>query len=121
MNRIIAEYLGVSLIIGTVACSDGSPSAPEAQVVPSSPAGLVISNPHPNSTTARVNGTRASLATSAEPNVALVSMEPGSQPDALSVAVRNITTGGAARSVDVIDGGFDPVAVEARVGDELEL
>ncbi|MEP6508021.1 MAG: Ig-like domain-containing protein [Gemmatimonadales bacterium] len=121
MNGIIAKYLVVSLIIGTVACSDGSPSAPEAQVVPSSPGGLVISNPHTNSTTARLNGIHASLAASAEPNVALVSMEPGSAPDAISVAVRNFTMGGAARSVDVIDGGFDPVAVEAQVGDEIEL
>jgi len=41
--------------------------------------------------------------------VAYVSEAPKTFPEALSVSIRNQTTGGPSRSVEVIDGGFDPV------------
>jgi hypothetical protein len=52
--------------------------------------------------------------------VAYVSLPPGTFPDAEDVAIRNPRTG-RTRTVPVQDGGFDPVPVEAKPDDTLEL
>jgi len=54
-------------------------------------------------------------------SVAYVSAAPGTFPDAASAAIRNQTRNGASQSVQVIDGGFDPVGISADVGDELSM
>jgi len=48
-------------------------------------------------------------------------MEPGTFPSAVTIEIRNRTTGGASRLIPVIDGGFDPVQIEAREGDLLAM
>jgi dipeptidyl aminopeptidase/acylaminoacyl peptidase len=54
--------------------------------------------------------------------VTLVSLPPGTLSHAVSVEIRNLTTGGApVGPVPIVDGGFDPVGVPARVGDRIEL
>ncbi len=54
--------------------------------------------------------------------LAYVSLPPGTLATAVSVRIRNLTTGGEATAPEpIVDGGFDPVAVWASVGDRLAL
>ena len=54
--------------------------------------------------------------------VTYVSLPPGTLPNAVSVRIQNLTTGGSAtQPIPIVEGGFDPVAVPARAGDRLEL
>ena len=55
------------------------------------------------------------------PSVSYVSVVPGWLPDAVRVDIRNTTSGTVIPSVQVVDDGFDPVAIPASVGDRLEL
>jgi WD40 repeat protein len=56
-------------------------------------------------------------------SVAYVSAVPGTFtfPIAVSAVVRNKTRAGPPRSVQMIDGGFDPIDIDAEVGDELSI
>jgi alpha-tubulin suppressor-like RCC1 family protein len=69
--------------------------------------------------TASLN-TDPSTSSAADDSVSFVSLQPGALPDADSVRIVNLTSG-ASVSVLVYDGGFDPVAVQAVVGDTLEI
>ena len=54
--------------------------------------------------------------------VVFVSLPPGTLANAVSVRIRNLTTGGEVTPpVPILGGGFDPVAVPASAGDRLEL
>jgi hypothetical protein len=61
------------------------------------------------------------VGTAGSETAAYVSLPTGTLPHMVSVLIRNTTTGSAASSIPVIDGGFDPVPVAGSVGDELEL
>ena len=50
-------------------------------------------------------------------DVSYVSLAPGSAPGRDSVEVRNLGTGTIV-AAPMIDGGFDPIAIPASVGDE---
>jgi hypothetical protein len=50
-----------------------------------------------------------------------VSAEPGTISNGLVVKINNESLGGPKVTAQVIDGGFDPVPVPARVGDKLSL
>jgi alpha-tubulin suppressor-like RCC1 family protein len=81
-------------------------------------AGLVVSEPQ------SVAGSAAAAvaATTSEHGSAFVSMEPGALPQAVSVEIRNVTTGGPPSDpIPVYEGGFDPIAVPASAGDRLEI
>lgn len=52
--------------------------------------------------------------------VSFVSLEPGSLPEANSVRILNLASG-ASVSIPLLEGGFDPVAIPAAVGDTLEI
>lgn len=101
-HRVIA--LTVTLAIGSAACFDKDPSGPVHVLGPGAPPGVVVSN-------ARVTASA----------LAYVSAVPGTFPGASSAAVRNWTRNSATQFVELIDGGFDPVAIEAAAGDELSL
>jgi hypothetical protein len=71
-----------------------------------------------------VSVSAATIARIAEADIAetWVSLPPGSLPGIGSVRIRNLTTGGTPTNpIPLVDGGFDPVPVPARAGDELEL
>jgi hypothetical protein len=101
-HRVVA--LTVALAIGSAACSDDGPSAPAHVVGPHPPSGVVVSNPQVSART-----------------LVYASAVPGTFPGAASAAVRNWTRNGASQFVELIDGGFDPVAIDAAAGDELSL
>ncbi len=121
MNRIISTSLIISLALGALACSEGAPTDPDKTTIVAEPAGMVISNVQSSATTAGVAGARGSAATSNETGIAYVSAAPQTFPDAVDVRIRNRTTGGAPVLTKVIDGGFDPVQIQARPGDALEI
>jgi Bacterial Ig-like domain len=120
MNRIIAASLIVPLALGAAACSD-HPASPDNTTTAHEPPGIVISDAQLSSIAASATAASGSIAISSETSVAYVSVAPQTFPGAVTVEIRNRTTGGAARLVQVIDGGFDPVPIEARAGDVLEL
>ena len=122
---------GLSLMI--LACSDTSPvepaSAPnppvEASPVEAQPADLVVSDPFPAPQTSSASATaevgRGSVA-SQDAEVTYVSLPPGSEPNGVSVTIRNVTSNALpTQPRPFLDGGFDPVRVVARAGDQLEL
>lgn len=53
-------------------------------------------------------------------NVAYISLPPGAVPNGIAITIRHRVTGSAI-TVPMVDGGFDPVAIEATAGDVLEL
>lgn len=97
--RTTIAALAVAITVGTLACSDKHPAAPD-DAIPDLPTGIFVSN--------------ASA-------LAYVAAVPGRFPGAASAAVRNETRGGATQPVQLADGGFDPVGIEAAAGDELSL
>jgi len=62
----------------------------------------------------------SSMSLSADAVVVYVSLPPGSVPGGTTAVVRNVATG-ASIAVPVADGGFDPVAIAASVGDKLAI
>src|SRR5688572_17099968 len=119
MRRTTVIALSVAAAVGAAACSDRSPSGPgDMKLNP--PQGMVVSNPSVSAGTAVSTELRSSAVASANTQ-AYVSAEPGTFPDAVSVSLRNETKATISQSAVVIDGGFDPVAVNADEGDELSL
>lgn len=97
--RTTIAALAVAITVGTLACYDKHPAAPD-DAIPDLPTGVFVSN--------------ASA-------LAYVAAVPGTFPGAASAAIRNQTRQGATKSVQLADGGFDPVGIEAATGDELSL
>ncbi len=117
MKQIISTSVIASLVIGAAACSDGNPSAPDNQ----EPPGVVISNSQLRPPAASVAGTQTANVVSEQSSVAYVSAEPGTYPDSTRISIRNLTSNSLTTTVKVINGGFDPVAIQGIAGDLLEL
>jgi hypothetical protein len=105
----------VAAIVGS--CGDGpgrlqDPNEPEE---PTQPAGLTVSEP----VEAGVAPSPGALASSMA-RVAYVSACPGTFPNAETITLTNLRTG-ESRSVTPVNGGFDPVGLEAEAGDEIEI
>ena len=111
-----------------VACADQrlvTPLSDAGAVVHATPAGLVISEPL-RLAGLRTTGSTASAAeasaVASNVEVVYVSLPSGSLPSAVSLTIRNVSTGTAPTPlIPIRDGGFDPVAVVAGSGHELEL
>lgn len=99
--RNTLTVLTLAVAIGIPACSDKNPAAPD-DAISNPPSGMVVSNAQAGSGT-----------------IAYVSAVPGTFPWAASVAVRNQTRGGASQRIGLIDGGLDPVRIEAAADDKL--
>jgi len=92
-------------------------SGPSAGPPPTLP-GLVVSTPVQLSA---VQGrARVSAASPASAGVAYVSLAPGSVPDGRQATITNLATTQSVMTV-VVDGGFDPVAIPASIGDTLQV
>jgi hypothetical protein len=109
--------LALALAASLTSCGDGPTDVPDAEQLP----GLTISDPITApagaSAFAAVH-TRGSSAAAA--HVVYVSASPGTFPDAETITITN-TTNGQAETVTPLDGGFDPVPLEAEPGDEVEI
>lgn len=109
---------GGALVVSAIlsfACSDASlgPSGPGEDV----PATAVVVS---DAITPADPSVSASLLRGAE-GVTYVSLAPGTYADAVSVVIRNVTRNLTLPRVWIVDGGFDPVSVQAVSGDHLEL
>lgn len=114
-TRLLAAAAAVLLVWG---CSDRgeSPVGSTDDVEVTVRAGLVVSEPVDGS------GSTVSGAATEGADVTYVSAQPGTFPNAVSVQIRNVTTDDPLSApVPVVEGGFDPVAVQASVGDRLGL
>ena len=103
-----------ALLVWTAACSDGSGPGESLTPVVTLP-GLIVSAP--------VLGLAASTAAlapaaSLDGSSVYVSMSPGSVPTGLQATIRHQASGLSVTTA-VVDGGFDPVALAATLGDTL--
>jgi Tol biopolymer transport system component len=77
-------------------------------------AALIVSGPTLAATASAFGSTEVSMT--------YISLPPGTLPLAVSVRVRNRTSGEPATPpIAIVDGGFDPIAIGASAGDVLEL
>lgn len=139
MRQTAAKFLRVArasipLVVILAACNDvperlagpdapgpsnpSAPSQPPGSAPPISPhdalPGLIVSDPTPPDA-----GSRASRRAE---EMVYVSLSPGALADGLYIRLSNATTStGTSVLIPVVDGGWDPVAVVASVGDELRL
>jgi alpha-tubulin suppressor-like RCC1 family protein len=128
-RRIQLLFTRSALTLLLAACSDrplGTPTSlsdPSAEVAP---AELVVSDPARDAgefeATRQPGLSGSTPRSSAGSEIAYVSLAAGGLPAAIAVTIRNHTTGAASslRS-PVVNGGFDPIAVAASAGDEIEL
>ena len=84
---------------------------------------LILSNPMPSPTASARRQRTASVAAASAAgadSVVYASLLPGTAPGGVTATVRALQSS-AAVTTDVQDGGFDPVAVTARVGDTVDI
>lgn len=122
--------LAAILMIWPAACRDSGPLEPlpdavpdltseEGPVVVSEPGWLVVTARTGEQAPQQVVGA-ASSGSTADDLVSYVSFPPETYPEADSTRIVNTNNGFAVTGL-VVDGGLDPVAVEAEVGDVLEI
>jgi alpha-tubulin suppressor-like RCC1 family protein len=96
-----------------LACSDAQgPSQP-----PITPAAFIVSNPVQPLEPAVTGG---SAGATVEPTVVYISLPPGTIPSGTTATIRDLRTGGSV-TAQLVDGGFDPVALPAVEGDTIAI
>ena len=110
MNSTLMGRAGwtVVLVLG-LACSD-SPTDPEDPAPPLAPSPFLVSNPAESPAAGRGGQFTESW----------VSLPPGALPEAQAVLVDNPRAGSSV-TAQVVNGGFDPVALAAAEGDTLDF
>jgi len=115
-----SPFLIVAVAITSLQCSDPGAVAPADVVLDPTPIkGMVISNPHASATRAAIGENRA--LTSAADEIAYVSLAPKTLPNASRIQIQNRNRDFPASLVSVVDGGFDPVMIQANAHDSLDL
>ncbi len=119
-----SRALGAALLIAALAvsgCSDRSPTVP---VVHGIDGQFIVSAPTipPATVAGSYSAGNAALAdrVSSGAPLAYISLQPKAAPDGATAAILNRATGEFLTAL-MEDGGFDPVAISARVGDELSI
>ena len=115
-HRRSAIALVMAAALLAACASDGPLAGTPPTPLPPSP--FLVSNPQGAPLAAA--GTRVQRSPQAGSTVAWVSLPPGSLPSANAVTIHDPRTGAQAVAL-VTDGGFDPVAVSAGVGDTLDF
>src|SRR5258705_2428728 len=114
-----AFLAGVALF---AACSDSAgPNPPPPPPPP--PPGLIVSNPIPVGAVATAGNaavSRSPASPAAADSIVYVSVTPGTAPGGSRATIRRLGSADAL-TTDVLDGGFDPLAIAARVGDSIEV
>lgn len=114
--RTASFSMALVVVLGTLsACSDAATGPGADRREPISLPGVTVSEAIP--------GTAGGPAGASAPSeVAYIALPPGTLSGIESVTIRNLTAGSPATApIPVVDGGFDPVAVPADPGDELEI
>ena len=115
MKKIVTAAISTILLAASASCSD-STSGP-AMEDPPLPEGMAVSDP----VTARGVSASAGFSAASDEAVAYISASPGTFPDARSGTLSNSASTGSSVAVRIVEGGFDPVAIPAKAGDELRL
>ena len=120
--RIANAAWRVSAMLVLIGCSEDSPTSPprenlSTRVVVSAPFAHSVS---PLAAASGVAPSGAGFLAAAADSLVYVSVAPGTIPDCENATVLNLVRG---QSLDVAcaDGGFDPQALAAKVGDTLEV
>ena len=100
--------IALAAVAGLTGCAD-SPAGPGAQAGAELGSGLVISEPVPV----------AALATDTE-GLTYISARPGTFPEGITATITNLANGEAV-TVEIVDGGYDPVGLKASPYNELEI
>ncbi len=119
MKRIaVARSMVLAVLLAWAAgCTDTSGPGGNKPLVADSLPSLIVSGPVRGP--GGVGSVTASAArASGSGSVAYVSLPPGSVPTGLAATIRDLATGLVVTTV-VVDGGFDPVAIAASIGDTL--
>jgi Big-like domain-containing protein/WD40 repeat protein len=111
-----------TLVLLLLGCSDHLPTAPVSDSLSGS---VVVSGPTAQvtapSTSAAFNTPAAVTATAGSVEfVVYVSLPPGAVPGSDTATIRNLATR-QSLAVPMVNGGFDPMAVAANVGDTLTV
>ena len=101
--------IALAAAAGLTGCADG-PAGPDAQAGAEMGPGLSISEPVRSG---------AALASGTE-DLAYISASPGTFPDGISATITNLANGETV-TVEIVDGGLDPVALKASPSNELEI
>jgi hypothetical protein len=102
-----------------VSCSDRGASEPVQQVETTPLQQLVVSEPQAASVNSgAVHGTVMSVDL---PRYAWISAKPGTLPNAIRAQIENRNKDVESSLVSVVNGGFDPVGIEAEAGDTLDV
>jgi hypothetical protein len=120
MKRLPSGFAVAAIALVGLQCTDAGVSGPGAATNGSTPlTGLVISNSH--TAPSAVGVARASASVTDNAAVVFVSLAPGTLPGAVEIEIENRTHPSPASFVPIVDGGFDPVRVQASEGDTLAL
>src|SRR2546426_571531 len=103
-----------------VACSGDRSPAGVGNPPPPPPQGLAVSNPVPVLSPSLQRAGTLALAGSGGDDLVYVSLSPGTVANGAKAKVGNLASSASLTTL-VFDGGFDPVAVRAQVGDSLEV
>jgi alpha-tubulin suppressor-like RCC1 family protein len=112
--------VAVTAIMGG-GCRDDSITIPKTSTDPKTspdPMGLIVSSPMLASASAVTSG--ASSVATVKESLAYVSLVPGTAPGGVHARIENRVKE-VVQTVSVIEGGFDPVGIAARVGDTLDV
>jgi hypothetical protein len=103
---------GALAVVTALGCQDGQgPDVGPAPVL----AALIVSNPSVPSSAAA-----APLRSGSAAGLVFASLPPGNVPNGVTVVIQNRRTG-AQVTAALVNGGFDPVSVEAAAGDTLDI
>src|SRR5213592_787119 len=121
-NRSLATWLAGAAIVAVGACLNGDrivePPPPPSSLLASDP---VATGCSPLQTISVKRGIPLSAATgSSEETPAYISLAPGTIPDGATVTISNARTTRVVTAA-IIDGGFDPVPVQAIAGDTVKV
>src|SRR5258706_7410800 len=123
VGRRIIACVSAALLAGVAlfaACSDNAgPNPPPPP--PPSPPGLIVSNPIPVGAVATAGNaavSRSPASPAAADSIVYVSLTPGTVPGGTDATIRRVGSSDALTS-GVLDGGFDPLAIAAQVGDSI--
>ena len=102
--------IALAAAAGLTGCTD-SPAGPDAQAGAELAPGLSISDP--------VRSGAALVAGDTE-GLAYISVSPGTFPDGISATITNLANGETV-TVEIVDGGYDPVGLKASPYNEIEI
>ena len=122
--KLTARSVGWSFAIalaaaaGLTGCTD-SPADPGTQAAAELAPGLLISEPVRSGSEPVPSG--AALTRDTEDlALAYISASPGTFPDGISATITNLANGEAV-TVEIVDGGYDPVGLKASPYNEIEI